>query len=45
MADQPKREPKLKCPLPQEYKETVKEVADAIDKHRKIVRKITGKSY
>lgn len=44
MADQPKREPKLKCPLSQEQKETVKEVADVIDKHRKIVRKITGKT-
>ena len=45
MADQLKRESQLKCPLSQEQKETVKEVADAIDKHRKIVRKITGKSY
>lgn len=42
MADKPKREHKLKCPLSQEQKETVKEVADVIDKHRTIVRKITG---
>ena len=42
MADKPKREPKLKCPLSQEQKETVKEVADVIDKHRRIVKKITG---
>jgi len=42
MADKQKREPKLKCPLSQEQKETVKEVADVIDKHRRIVRKITG---
>ncbi len=42
MTDKPKKEPKLKCPLSQEQKETVKEVADVIDKHRTIVRKITG---
>jgi hypothetical protein len=42
MTDKPKKEPKLKCPLSQEQKETVKEVADVIDKHRRIVRKITG---
>ncbi len=42
MTDKPKKEPKLKCPLSQEQKETVKEVAEVIDKHRRIVRKITG---
>ncbi len=42
MADKPKREPKLKCPLSQEQKEIVKEAADAVEKHRKLVRKITG---
>ena len=42
MTDKPQKEPKLKCPLSQEQKETVKEVADVIDKHRRIVRKITG---
>ncbi|WP_445316229.1 hypothetical protein [Microcoleus vaginatus] len=42
MANEPKKEPKLKCPLSQEQKDTVKEVADVIDKHRRIVRKITG---
>jgi hypothetical protein len=42
MTDKPKKEPKLKCPLSQEQKETVKEVADVIDKHRIIVRKNTG---
>ncbi|MEG4814585.1 hypothetical protein [Microcoleus sp. K5-D4] len=42
MADKQKKEPKLKCPLSQEQKETIKEFADVIDKHRRIVRKITG---
>ncbi|MEG4810884.1 hypothetical protein QUA82_24215 [Microcoleus sp. F8-D3] len=42
MADKPKKEPKLKCPLSQEQKETIEEFADVIDKHRRIVRKITG---
>ena len=42
MANKPKKEQKLKFPLSQEQKETVKEVADVIDKHRKIVKKITG---
>ncbi|WP_333459385.1 hypothetical protein [Microcoleus sp. Pol10D4] len=42
MANESKKEPKLKCSLSQEQKEIVKEVADVIDKHRRIVRKITG---
>jgi len=42
MADKAKREPKLKCPLSPEQKDTVKDVADVIDKHRTFLRKITG---
>jgi hypothetical protein len=42
MADKPKREPKLKCPLSEEQKEIVKELADVVEKHRKLGKKFTG---
>lgn len=40
MADKPKREPKLKCPLSPEQKEMIKEVADTVQIHKNVVKKI-----
>lgn len=42
MSDKPKEDRKLKCPIPKEHKEMVKEVAEVMEIHRDIARKITG---
>jgi len=42
MTNKPKKESELKCPLSQEQKEKVKEVADTVDIHIKIAKKFTG---
>jgi hypothetical protein len=44
MADKPKREPKLKCPLSPEQKEMVREFAETVETHRKVVKRIIGES-
>jgi hypothetical protein len=40
MSKKQKKEPTLKCPLSQEQKDFVNEIADAIDKHKKIANKL-----
>ncbi|XWK90460.1 MAG: hypothetical protein U7127_10535 [Phormidium sp.] len=42
MADKSKKSQNLKCPLTKEQQEQIKEVADTVEKHRKIIKKITG---
>ncbi len=42
MADKPKQKLKLECPLSKEQRETVKECAEVVEKHRKILKKFTG---
>jgi hypothetical protein len=40
MSKKQKKEPTLKCPLSQEQKDFVNEVADVVDKHKKIINKL-----
>lgn len=45
MSKEQKKEPTLKCPLSPEQNDFVNEVADAIDKHKKIVNKLYRKQF
>jgi hypothetical protein len=40
MSKKQKKEPTLKCPLSQEQKDFVNDVADVVDKHKKIINKL-----
>ena len=40
MSEERKKKPKAQCPLPRELRENIKYVAETVDKHKKIVKKL-----
>ncbi|GFE71886.1 hypothetical protein CFPU101_44960 [Chroococcus sp. FPU101] len=39
MSEKPKSKPE--CPIPKEMRETIKETAEVVDKHKQVIRKIS----
>lgn len=40
MSEQSKKKIKLECPVPKEVRETIKEAADIVDKHKQVCKKL-----
>jgi hypothetical protein len=40
MSEQSKKETKLECPVPKNVRENIKVVAETVQKHKEIVRKL-----
>jgi hypothetical protein len=40
MSEQSKKKSKPECPVPKEVRETIKETAEIVDKHKQIIKKL-----
>ena len=40
MSEQSNNKPKPECPVPKEIRENIKDAAEIIDKHKKVVKKL-----
>ncbi|WP_375467699.1 hypothetical protein [uncultured Nostoc sp.] len=40
MSEQSNKKPKRECPVPKEIRETIKDAAEIVDKHKQVAKKL-----